>query len=89
MTQDDRQREYARQLQPLEARLVAATRAPEVVAIAQRAASPKAAVPQIMQAFSLSEEQAVLVLDSQFSAATAAVREQIEDEVRALKASFE
>jgi DNA gyrase/topoisomerase IV subunit A len=85
MVEDDRQSENARQLQVLEAKLVAATRAHEVIAIAQQAPSSKLAVPQVMQAFSLNEEQAAAVLDSQFRGVTVAAREQIEAEIRTLK----
>jgi DNA gyrase/topoisomerase IV subunit A len=85
MNEDDRQRENVRQVQLLEAKLVAATRAHEVVAIAQQALSSKLAVARVMQAFSLSEEQAAVVLDSQFRAVTVKAREQIEEEIRALK----
>jgi DNA gyrase/topoisomerase IV subunit A len=88
MTDDDLQSENVRQLQLLEAKLVAATRAHEVITIAQQATSSKAAVPQVMQAFSLSEDQAVAVLDSQFRVVTVQAREQIEKEIRALKASI-
>jgi len=55
----------------LEARLIAVTRAREVVEVAQRADSPKAAVPLIMAAFGLTEVQAAAVLDTPFSAVTA------------------
>jgi DNA gyrase/topoisomerase IV subunit A len=89
MTDDDRQNENARQLQLLEGKLVAATRAQEVIAIAQQAPSSKEAVLQIRQAFSLSEDQAVAILDSQFRVVTVTARERIEEEIRALKASTE
>jgi DNA gyrase/topoisomerase IV subunit A len=89
MTGDDRQRESVRQIQLLEAMLVAATRAQEVIAITQEAPSSKVAIPQIMQAFSLNEEQSVAVLDSQFRVVTVQAREQIEEQIRVLKASLE
>jgi DNA gyrase/topoisomerase IV subunit A len=75
------------ELQLLEAKLVAATQAPQIVATAQRAATSKAAVPLVMKAFALTEEQAVTVLDSQFRVVTAQAREQIEEQIRALKAA--
>lgn len=70
----------------LEAQLLAATRAPEVAAVAQQAASPKAAVPLVMEAFAVTEEQAVTILDSPFSAVTASARAQIEEQIRTLRA---
>jgi DNA gyrase/topoisomerase IV subunit A len=42
-----------------------------------------------MEALSLSEEQAVAILDSQFRVTTSAARERIEEEIRALRASVE
>jgi DNA gyrase/topoisomerase IV subunit A len=89
MTQADRQSENVRRLRLLEAELIAATRAHEVITIAQRAPSSKVAVAQVMDAFSLSEEQAVAILDSQFRVTTSAARERIEEEIRALRASVE
>jgi DNA gyrase/topoisomerase IV subunit A len=89
MTHDDLQSENIRRLQLLEAQLVAATRAQEVIAIAQQAPSSKVAVSQVMQVFSLSEDQAVVILDSQFRVVTMQAREQIEEEIRAVKASIE
>jgi DNA gyrase/topoisomerase IV subunit A len=70
----------------LEAKLMAATRGQEVVAIAQQAASARLAVPLIMAAFTVSEEQAAAILDSQFRIATTASREQIQEEIRTLRA---
>jgi DNA gyrase/topoisomerase IV subunit A len=85
MTEDQGQSDNARQLGLLEARLLAATRAAEVIAVAQQAATSKLAVPEVMRAFSLSEEQAVAVLDSPFAIVTVAARDKIEAEIRALK----
>lgn len=68
----------------LRAELLAATRAPEVVAIAQAAATPKEAVQQIARHFEVTEAQAVRIMDSQFRVATAQARERLESEIRAL-----
>ncbi|MEV6635010.1 hypothetical protein AB0M54_30105 [Actinoplanes sp. NPDC051470] len=89
MDQRDQQSDIVRQIQLLEAKLVAATRAHEVVTLAEQASTSKSAVPQVMETFSLTEEQAVVVLDSQFRAVTSTAREQIEEEIRTLKASVE
>ncbi|MFI6072433.1 hypothetical protein ACIA5C_12675 [Actinoplanes sp. NPDC051343] len=87
MTQADHQSENVRQLRLLEAKLIAATRALDVITIAQHASSSEVAVAQVVEAFSLSEEQAVVILDSQFRDTTLAAREQIEEKIRALKGS--
>jgi DNA gyrase/topoisomerase IV subunit A len=71
-------------LKRLEAELLAATRAHEIIAIVEREQSSKAAIPQIMQAFSLSEEQAVIVLDTRFGVVTLAAQRQIEQRIAAL-----
>jgi DNA gyrase/topoisomerase IV subunit A len=89
MNSEDAQNENVRRLRLLEAKLVAATRAHEVLTIAEQAPSSKAAVPQVMRAFALSEEQAVTVLDAQFRTVTRAAREQIEEDIRDLKAVVE
>ena len=88
MSQGDRQSEVAQRIQLLEAKLVAATRAHEVIALAEQASSSKSAVSEVMNAFSLTEAQAVVVLDSQFRTVTSTAREQIEEEIRNLKASI-
>jgi DNA gyrase/topoisomerase IV subunit A len=87
MTQSDRQSDVVHRLQLLEAKLVAATRAHDVVALAEQASTSESAVVQVMEAFSLTEEQAVVALDAQFRTVTSTAREQIEDEIRTLKAS--
>lgn len=89
MSQFDRQSDIVQQIRLLEAKLVAATRAHEVVALVEQTSSSKSALLQVMEAFALTEEQAAVVLDSQFRAVTSAAREQIEDEIRALKASVD
>ena len=68
----------------LRAELLAATRAPEVAAIAQAAATPKEAVQEIMRRFEVTEAQAVKIMDAQFRVATAQARERLENEIRAL-----
>jgi DNA gyrase/topoisomerase IV subunit A len=61
MSQGDRQSEVVQRIQLLEAKLVAATRAHEVIALAEQASSSKSAVSEVMNAFSLTETQAVVV----------------------------
>lgn len=84
MSEDQEQSDATRHLQLLEAKLLASTRASEIIAIAQQAPTSKVAVTEVMQAFSLTLEQAVLVMDAQFRTVTVAAREQIEAEIRAL-----
>jgi hypothetical protein len=68
----------------LRAELLAATRAPEVAAIAQSSATSKEAVARIAQQFEVTEAQAVKIMDSQFRVATAQARERLESQIRAL-----
>jgi DNA gyrase/topoisomerase IV subunit A len=75
-----------RRLPILEAKLIAATRGREVLAIAEQAPTSKAAIPQVMDAFSVTEEQAAAILDAQFRVATAQGRAQLEEDIRAAKA---
>jgi DNA gyrase/topoisomerase IV subunit A len=77
----------SRRLRLLEAKLMVATRAAEIITITERAASPKDAVPLIMESFGVGVEQAVTILDSPFSAVTSSVRAAVEEEIRALKAA--
>jgi len=76
---------HSTRLKRLEAELLAATRVHEIIAIVEREQSSKVAIPQIMRAFSLSEEQAVIVLDTRFEAVTSAARRQIEQRIAALE----
>jgi DNA gyrase/topoisomerase IV subunit A len=74
-------------LQRLEAQLLAATRAQEIIDVASRAETSRAAVPEVMRALGITEEQAVLVLDTQFRVVTVASRRQLEQEIAGLRPS--
>ncbi|AGZ40078.1 hypothetical protein [Actinoplanes friuliensis] len=77
----------ATELQLLEAKLLAATWASEIAAIAQQAPTAKAAVEELMTRYSLHVDQAVTIMDSPFRFVTADVRERLEAEIAVSKAA--